>query len=925
MNKRKSFQNGITLIALVISIIVMLILAGVSLNATIGDNGIITQAQNATYMQSIAALEEYLNDFYVKHYEEFNGAENKAAALKNYSESSAWFYQGAPLGYVIDSDGNSHYFINVNNLPEEIKKGVKGGSCNGKKSEDISYQDYLSMQDVYGVTNDLKVYYCNNGKNSILGISENELDTVNENKEILSAGSSLAKLITGNDNEAVTLAKIKSVKKLTIDNTSQMNSLKDLYNLVSLEELILKDINLDNLSGIENTSQLNHVEFNNVSVGNYNSLGNVNKLKYLYFINTNNDEINKLVDGIKDVDYGSLRYFGIYQSSQITNIDCIKNLTNTTKSGITNLYLNNNNVTDLSCLTDFSGVLELRVNNNTELPTLKGIENMKKLNKLSANNCNLGKNEIYDVTKLNNGKNSQEDALSFINTDSLSYIELSYNTNLKWIEYLKDKPFSYMYLVGCGSMVTDSVKEIKDTFLKVSVSTRNIDSKYNVLFNTTSRLNYDSSNLSNKSTEFENLYNNKDIKALNLSNNTNLKETGLDVTEKSLSETLATCTNLEVLYLKNITSLTNLDFVKNLTKLKELDLRGCSNLNDLSALDTYNIPLVTLRINNKNIDLTKIQKTISRLEEFNSDLTFESATWFESGLYIDNLELLKKLSDCTEITALTIHGRLYYGYYKLDLSKCEKLKTIKSYYAQICFKIPKNVIYMNLGHDSSATASDLTGATNLISIDLPFESNISRMNDWNKQLANCSNLESINISRVSGNANCTNFDLLKNCTKLKTIKIATEDSNYICTGNLSGFGQIKSLETLEIYRMNFKNMTDFSSLSNLKRLACTNAGISDISELSNLENLETLNLSDNSISNVEALKNLNKLNSLNLSNNCIYDISTDSNGNSFNNLEILANLNQKGKLRTLFLSGNSGITDWTILSKIKNWESKSGF
>ena len=57
MNERRSLlnakklksKNGITLIALVISIIVMLILAGVSLNATIGDNGIITQEQNATY------------------------------------------------------------------------------------------------------------------------------------------------------------------------------------------------------------------------------------------------------------------------------------------------------------------------------------------------------------------------------------------------------------------------------------------------------------------------------------------------------------------------------------------------------------------------------------------------------------------------------------------------------------------------------------------------------------------------------------------------------------------------------------------------------------------------------------------------------------------------------------------------------------
>ena len=45
--ERKKANRGITLIALVISIIVMLILAGVSLNATIGENGIVTKAQYA--------------------------------------------------------------------------------------------------------------------------------------------------------------------------------------------------------------------------------------------------------------------------------------------------------------------------------------------------------------------------------------------------------------------------------------------------------------------------------------------------------------------------------------------------------------------------------------------------------------------------------------------------------------------------------------------------------------------------------------------------------------------------------------------------------------------------------------------------------------------------------------------------------------
>ena len=38
-------QTGITLIALVITIIILIILAGVSINLVVGDNGIITTAK----------------------------------------------------------------------------------------------------------------------------------------------------------------------------------------------------------------------------------------------------------------------------------------------------------------------------------------------------------------------------------------------------------------------------------------------------------------------------------------------------------------------------------------------------------------------------------------------------------------------------------------------------------------------------------------------------------------------------------------------------------------------------------------------------------------------------------------------------------------------------------------------------------------
>ena len=50
MNYEKNFKkqnNGITLIALVITIIVLLILAGVSIAMLTGDNGILTQSKQA--------------------------------------------------------------------------------------------------------------------------------------------------------------------------------------------------------------------------------------------------------------------------------------------------------------------------------------------------------------------------------------------------------------------------------------------------------------------------------------------------------------------------------------------------------------------------------------------------------------------------------------------------------------------------------------------------------------------------------------------------------------------------------------------------------------------------------------------------------------------------------------------------------------
>jgi len=66
--KKSKKENAITLIALIISIIVLLILAGVSLSALIGDNGILTQATKAAD-QSIISSEEEAVEMLIVSYE----------------------------------------------------------------------------------------------------------------------------------------------------------------------------------------------------------------------------------------------------------------------------------------------------------------------------------------------------------------------------------------------------------------------------------------------------------------------------------------------------------------------------------------------------------------------------------------------------------------------------------------------------------------------------------------------------------------------------------------------------------------------------------------------------------------------------------------------------------------------------------------
>ena len=65
MKKFKKQVKGITLIALVVTIIVLLILAGVALSLTVGENGLFRRAQNAadTWQMAEEKEQQILNQY----------------------------------------------------------------------------------------------------------------------------------------------------------------------------------------------------------------------------------------------------------------------------------------------------------------------------------------------------------------------------------------------------------------------------------------------------------------------------------------------------------------------------------------------------------------------------------------------------------------------------------------------------------------------------------------------------------------------------------------------------------------------------------------------------------------------------------------------------------------------------------------------
>ena len=149
--KRKN--NGITLIALVITIIVLLILAGVTIATLTGENGILTRASEASIETRGASVEERKNLWKTEQQTDNYTNETTAKELNELLDDlvNEGLLTDAEKQTVLDSEDHSvqigsRNIVFGNTLADDFKQGkIEAGDVIGYKATDgVSYTSYAT-------------------------------------------------------------------------------------------------------------------------------------------------------------------------------------------------------------------------------------------------------------------------------------------------------------------------------------------------------------------------------------------------------------------------------------------------------------------------------------------------------------------------------------------------------------------------------------------------------------------------------------------------------------------------------------------------------------------------------------------------------------------------------------------------------------
>jgi len=738
----------------------MLILAGVSLNALVGDNGIITNSMDAKMKNGMAALEEWLQQKYVENYDDAEKYESKPELIN--AKVKGFLLKDGTRNYVINN-GKAYYLINKKSLPKEIQEQLIGGNS-------TEYSQYIRLYDVYGVTNDLKVYYIDNQTNTRMGeVADADInplapvEAINNSDGIKSAvTAALADVgITVDPDKGVTYSDINSLKSFTLDGSEySITDIESLSELRGLKELTLKNVCIQNLKGIESMTFLNYIKFIDCIISDYSALESCWELTYLYIQISNqfteieaNNEVNLICDGLKNANnITKLQYFGVFSEdvsnistlyfydtygassnnwacrtiattsrNKVSDISCFEKIAMNIRNSVTYMYLQGCSLTEISVLNKFSNIAVLYIFSNS-IETLDGLENHKQLTHLIAQD-----NMIEDIDGL-------------IGCTNLYWISLR-NNLIENLDGLKDS-----YQLRAAWLCYNNISDIKGLILESEEGNTNLFGLF-------------------------------------LENNTNL----INVLN------LGKLTGLRQLCLKNNLSLSTDDLSD--TAVRSVFLGCGTNLiidvkYSLLFLDSAKVNLADADLTDESLRLLKDNTKITDLNiSSNSDLSDETVNEVLTTLsqlkkldisYLENVTSLDFIESMPILQTFSMQGTGITDFSILEtLAENDEL----------------SVRQMTVGHNINANITGLQKTINYISERVRANDNtedltVAGLNyinggviivgaDNQRQLANCSDLESYrcyysqwttikDLAPVNGNLGVLD---LSSCSKLKTYSV----------------------------------------------------------------------------------------------------------------------------------------------------------
>ena len=605
-------NRGITLIALVITIIVLLILSGVSIAMLTGDNGILTQANEAKVEMAIGTVKEQLK---------LLQAEKRIEEEKATPET---LLSDGKVSRIVKEGENDQYYMYYT-LKENSFEGMQG----------LGKGNIASLKDIFLIDDNLNVkYIASNGKEYGDEIKEKILDDETEIRFSSKAFSEYISKISGISEEELKFKWMKNQTNLQLYNFD-LDSLEDLIffpNLISIN--IGGNINVETLDGIENCRKLKNISLNsgNGKIKDYKALSLLNNVETIYISGVVN--LKDIIDNIKG--YNKLQKLSIY-SAQLEDIEGLRDLRNVTT--LNSLNLGVNKIKNIEPLVVFKNLTELDLRSNliTDISPLKELTKLKTLN--------LTNNNIKDITPLEANK---------------ELIHLSLKGNLQ-IEGDRSKYSEE------GIKALDEIGKILERN-----GTIYLDSKQLGLFNNYKNINLSSQNLTdleilNGFNQLENLnlsFNKltlEDIKSQEiLSNMRNLKYLYL---ENNLLTDISAINNLRNLKILYIGGNDNID----LSQIEDI----ISNLDNL-RLSTESLKTIkncsSEKITKLNISNSSFVTELPELSQFKN---LESL-YMTSLIRVTNFSTVSNLSSLINLSlsANNLHNKL------IDFSKLTNLKNL---------------------------------------------------------------------------------------------------------------------------------------------------------------------------------------------------------------------------------------------------------